>query len=138
VVRRPVVIAVPSVVGHDGVVATTDFQSVDEYIASFPADVQVVLEQVRGTIHGVVAGAGEKISYQIPTITLDGTSLLYFSGWKKHISLYPIPAVEGELATAIEPYLAGKGTLKFPLAQPIPYELIGRLAEAFVASRAAE
>jgi uncharacterized protein YdhG (YjbR/CyaY superfamily) len=86
----------------------------------------------------VVAGAGEKISYQIPTITLDGKSLVHFSGWKKHISLYPVPEVSGELATAIEPYLAGKSTLKFPLSQPVPYELIGRLAEAFVASRAAE
>jgi uncharacterized protein YdhG (YjbR/CyaY superfamily) len=121
---------------HDGGMA--DFQSVDEYIASFPADVQAVLEQVRGTIHGVVAGAGEKISYQIPTITLDGKSLVHFSGWKKHISLYPVPAVSDELAAEIQPYLAGKGTLKFPLAKPIPYELIGRLAEAFVASRAAE
>ncbi|NEA30075.1 DUF1801 domain-containing protein [Streptomyces sp. SID13031] len=118
--------------------ATSDFQSVDEYIASFPAEVQVILEQVRQTIHGVVPAAGEKISYQIPTITLDGKQLMYFSGWKKHISVYPIPPVEGELAAALEPYLAGKGTLKFPLAEPIPYDLIARLAEAFVASRAAE
>jgi uncharacterized protein YdhG (YjbR/CyaY superfamily) len=132
------VIAVPGAADQDGGMASTDFQSVDEYIASFPAEVQVILEQVRTTIQSVVAGAGDKISYQIPTITLDGKALMYFSGWKKHISLYPIPAVDGELATEIEPYLAGKGTLKFPLAQPIPYELIGRLAQAFVASRAAE
>jgi uncharacterized protein YdhG (YjbR/CyaY superfamily) len=136
------VIAVPAAAHHDGGMA--DFQSVDEYIASFPAEVQVILEQVRGTIHGVVdgagsgVGAGEKISYQIPTITLDGKPLMHFSGWKNHISLYPLPPVEGELATAIEPYLAGKGTLKFPLAKPIPYDLISQLAEAFVASRAAE
>jgi uncharacterized protein YdhG (YjbR/CyaY superfamily) len=130
------VIAVPAAARHDGGMA--EFQSVDEYIASFPAEVQVILEQVRGTIHGVVAGAGEKISYQIPTITLDGKALMYFSGWKKHISVYPLPPVEGELATAIEPYLAGKGTLKFPLTKPMPYDLIGQLAKAFVASRAAE
>jgi uncharacterized protein YdhG (YjbR/CyaY superfamily) len=117
--------------------ATTDFHTVDEYIATFPADVQEILRQVRQTIHGAVPGAGEKISYQIPTITLDGKQLLYFSGWKKHISVYPIPAVEGDLATALEPYLAGQGTLKFPLSQPIPYDLIARVAEAFVASRAA-
>jgi uncharacterized protein YdhG (YjbR/CyaY superfamily) len=116
--------------------ATTEFQSVDEYIASFPGDVQLVLEQVRQTIHGVVPGAGEKISYQIPTITLDGKALMYFSGWKHHISVYPIPPVEGELATAIEPYLAGKGTLKFPITAGIPYDLISRIAQAFVASRA--
>ncbi|WBQ07787.1 iron chaperone [Kribbella sp. CA-293567] len=118
--------------------ATTNFQSVDEYIASFPAELQTILQRVRETIHGVVPGAGEKIGYQMPTITLDGTSLLHFSGWKKHLAIYPIPPVDGELATAIEPYRSGEGTLKFPLAQPIPYELIARIAEAFVASRAAE
>lgn len=118
--------------------ASTDYQSVDEYIATFPAEVQVVLERVRETIHGVVAGAGEKISYQIPAITLDGKSLMYFSGWKNHISVYPIPPVSEALATEIEPYLAGKGTLKFPLSKPIPYDLIARVAQAFVASRAAE
>lgn len=117
--------------------ATTEFQTVDDYIASFPADVQLVLEQVRLTIHGAVPGAGEKISYQIPTITLDGKQLMYFSGWKKHISVYPIPSAEPELAAALEPYIAGKGTLKFPIASHIPYDLIARVAAAFVASRAA-
>ena len=109
--------------------------SVDEYIASFPADVQAVLEEVRRTIHAVVPRAGEKISYQIPTITLDGKSLLYFSGWKEHISVYPIPPVDDALAAAIEPYRSGKGTLKFPLNDPIPYDLITRLTQAFLAAR---
>jgi uncharacterized protein YdhG (YjbR/CyaY superfamily) len=110
-------------------------ESVDEYIASFPADVQAVLEEVRRTIHIVVPGAGEKISYQIPTITLDGKALIYFSGWKEHISVYPIPPVDDALAAAIEPYRSGKGTLKFPLKDPIPYDLITRLTEAFVTAR---
>jgi uncharacterized protein YdhG (YjbR/CyaY superfamily) len=131
-------IAEPPVSRHDGVMATTDFHSVDDYIASFPADVQAILQQVRETIHGVVPGAGETISYQIPTITLDGSSLMYFSGWKKHIAVYPVPAVDDELAAAIKPYLSGASTLKFPLAQPIPYELIARVAQAFVVSRADE
>ncbi|WP_328326065.1 DUF1801 domain-containing protein [Kribbella sp. NBC_00382] len=115
-----------------------DFQSVDEYLASFPAEVQTILEQVRSTIHGAVAGAGEKISYQIPTITLDGKALMYFSGWKNHISLYPLPPLSDDLATEIKPYLSGKATLKFPLTKPIPYDLIANLTKAFVASRAAE
>ena len=110
-------------------------ESVDEYIASFPVDVQAVLQDVRRTIHAAVPGAGEKISYQIPTITLDGKSLLYFSGWKEHISLYPIPPVDDALAADIEPYRAGKGTLKFPLKDPIPYDLITRLTQAFVTAR---
>ena len=115
-----------------------DFQSVDEYIASFPAEVQAILEQVRSTIHAVVPGAGEKISYQIPTITLDGKALMYFSGWKNHISLYPLPPLSDDLATEVDPFLSGKGTLKFPLTKPIPYDLITRLTKAFVASRATE
>ncbi|MEU4294642.1 DUF1801 domain-containing protein [Kribbella sp. NPDC026596] len=115
--------------------ADQKFGSVDEYIASFPVEVREVLEEVRRTIHAVVPGAGEKISYQIPTITVDGKSLLYFSGWKEHISVYPIPPVDDALAAAIEPYRAGKGTLKFALKDPVPYDLITRLTQAFVAAR---
>jgi uncharacterized protein YdhG (YjbR/CyaY superfamily) len=113
-----------------------DFSTVDEYIATFPADVQTILRQVRETILAVVPEPGEKISYQIPTITMDGQALMYFSGWKQHISVYPIPPVDEALAAEIEPYRAGKGTLKFALNKPIPYDLIARLAEAFVAARA--
>jgi uncharacterized protein YdhG (YjbR/CyaY superfamily) len=116
--------------------AENKFASVDEYIGSFPADVQEVLEEVRRTIRAVVPEAGEKISYQIPTITLDGKALMYFSGWKEHIALYPIPPVDDELAAQIEPYRSGKGTLKFPLNKPIPYDVITRLTQAFVKARA--
>ena len=112
------------------------FASVDEYIGSFPADVQEVLQEIRRRLHDVVPGAGEKISYQIPTITLDGKALLYFSAWKEHISVYPIPPVDDALAAELEQYKAGKGTLKFPLMQPIPYDLIARVAQAFLDSRA--
>lgn len=115
--------------------AENRFASVDDYIASFPPDVQEVLQEVRRTIRDVVPDAGEKISYQIPTITLDGKALLYFSAWKHHISLYPIPPLDAVLAAAIAPYRAGKGTLKFPLTKPIPYTLITRLTQAFVSTR---
>ena len=117
--------------------AENKFVSVDEYIGSFPAEVQEVLEQVRRTIHAAAPGAGEKISYQIPTITLDDQSLLYFSGWKEHISLYPIPPVDDTLSAAIDPYRSGRSTLKFPLKHPIPYDLITRLTQAFVTARRA-
>jgi uncharacterized protein YdhG (YjbR/CyaY superfamily) len=120
----------------DGEMATTDFGSVDEYIASFPEDVQEILQEVRATIRAVVPEPGEKISYQLPTITLDGKSLIYFSGWKNHISIYPIPPADDALANELEPYRSGKGTLKFPLKKPIPYDLIRRITEAFVESRA--
>jgi len=112
--------------------------SVDDYIAEFPADVQEVLQQVRQTILAAVPNAGEKISYQIPTITMNDKALLYFSGWKHHISVYPLPAGDEALTAALAPYRSGKGTLKFPLDKPIPYDVISRLARAFVASQASE
>jgi uncharacterized protein YdhG (YjbR/CyaY superfamily) len=115
--------------------AENKYASVDEYIDSFPPDVQEALQEVRRTIRAVVPEAGEKISYQIPTITLDGKYLLYFSGWKEHIALYPIPPLDDDLAAAITPYRSGKGTLKFPLDKPIPHDLIARLTQAFVTAR---
>ncbi len=111
------------------------FGTVDEYIASFPAEVREVLNEVRRTIHAAVPNAGEKISYQMPTITLDGTSLLHFSGWKTHLAIYPIPPTDPALTKALTPYHSGKGTLKFPLNKPIPYDLITRVAKAFVRQR---
>lgn len=108
------------------------FTSVEEYIRSLPEDVQAVLQEVRRTIHGVVPEAGERISYHIPAITLDGKVLLYIAGWKKHVSMYPIPDVDEALEMELAPYKAGKGTLKFPLAKPVPYDLIARLAVHFV------
>jgi uncharacterized protein YdhG (YjbR/CyaY superfamily) len=111
------------------------FTDVDHYIAAFPADVQSVLQQIRQTIHAAVPGTQEKISYDIPTLTRDGKRYVHFAGWAKHVSLYPVPETEETeagyaLAAELEPYLAGKGTLKFPLNKPIPYDLIGRVAAA--------
>jgi uncharacterized protein YdhG (YjbR/CyaY superfamily) len=112
------------------------FETVDEYIASFPAEVREILDEVRRTLHAAVPDAGEKISYQIPTITLAGTSLLHFSAWKTHLAIYPIPPTDPALTEALTPYHSGKGTLKFPFNKPIPYDLITRVAEAFLAARA--
>lgn len=106
------------------------FASVDEYIASFPDGVREVLGKVRSTIHEALPGSGERISYNIPTVTLDDKYVVYFSGWKNHISVYPVPGGDERLAAELEKYKAGKGTLKFSLSDPIPYELIGRVAKA--------
>jgi len=67
------------------------FNSIDEYIATFPKDVQKILEELRATIKAAAPDAEETISYNIPTFTLHGTYLIYFAGWKNHISMYPIP-----------------------------------------------
>lgn len=72
--------------------------------------------------------ADETISYGIPTFTIGGRYLVYFAGWKHHISVHPVPAGDAAFQRKIEPYVAGKGTLTFPLGEPIPYDLIGRVA----------
>ena len=118
--------------------ATTDFKSVDEYIATHPEDVQAVLQLVRSTIRKAVPGAEEVISYQIPAYKLHGRPVLYFAGWKQHYSLYPatdhvVEAFEDDLA----PYEVNKGTIRFPLSQPVPVKLIEGIAK-FRAKEAAE
>jgi uncharacterized protein YdhG (YjbR/CyaY superfamily) len=110
---------------------TAPFDSVDEYIASFPSDVQERVRHVRQAIHRGVPGAGERISYQIPCVTLHGRDLVFFSGWKQHIGIYPMidlddPPLEADLA----PYLSSKATLKFPHRKPLPVDLIQRFAAA--------
>ena len=116
-------------------VATT-FDTVDDYIASFPAATQRVLEDVRRAMHSAVPGAGETISYDIPTLTLDGRAVVYFAGWKRHVSVYPVPDGDAELEAALAPYRSGASTAKFPLTEPVPYELIARIA-TLLASRSA-
>jgi uncharacterized protein YdhG (YjbR/CyaY superfamily) len=111
------------------------FATIDDYIGSFPEDVQDVLEQVRRRIRKVVPAGEETISYQIPTITLDGTYLVFFAGWKNHISLYPIPTDDEALERKLAPYQSGKGTLKFPLDKSIPYDLIERVVKSLVQQR---
>jgi uncharacterized protein YdhG (YjbR/CyaY superfamily) len=103
--------------------------NIDEYIADFPKDIQVVLEKVRLTIKKAAPEAEETISYKIPTFKLNGKYLIYFAGYKKHISLYPVPIGDDEFNKQIVGYQAGKGTLQFPLDKPIPYDLIRKIVK---------
>ena len=79
--------------------------------------------------------AAKTISYQIPTFTLDGRAFVYVAGWKHHIAVYPIPVGTWHSSRSSRPYRAAKGTLKFPLTQPIPYDLIERVAVLLAAQR---
>jgi uncharacterized protein YdhG (YjbR/CyaY superfamily) len=118
--------------------ARTDFKSVDEYIGSQPTAVRGVLEQVRSAIRKAVRGAEEVISYQIPAYKLHGRVVIYFAGWKQRYSIYP---ATGGLAEAfrdeIARYKVSKGTIRFPLSEPVPVELIGRIVK-FRAQEVAE
>jgi uncharacterized protein YdhG (YjbR/CyaY superfamily) len=116
--------------------AKTDFKSIDEYIATHPPEVQVVLQRVRSTIRKAVPKAEEAISYQIPTFKLHGAYVVYFAGWKQHYSLYP---ASGRLVAAFKddlaPYEVKKGTIRFPLSKAVPVKLIGGIAK-FMAKEA--
>jgi uncharacterized protein YdhG (YjbR/CyaY superfamily) len=111
------------------------FATIDDYIGSFPEDVQVVLEEVRRTVRRAAPGAGETISYQIPTITVNGKYLVSFAAWKHHVGLYPVPTADEAFEQELAPYRAAKATVRFPLREPIPYELIERLVAYRVKQR---
>jgi len=106
--------------------ARTNFQSIDEYIAACPSDSQAYLREIRKLIQTLVPDAKEKISYQIGCFELNGKNLIHFAGWKKHVSLYPIPAGSDAFNKEIAKYADGKGTVKFPLDKPLPIKLIER------------
>lgn len=110
--------------------------SMDEYIDTFPEDIQILLKQVRQTIKAAAPEAGEKISYGIPTFTLNGKYLIYFAGWKHHISIYPIPRGDDAFNQEVAPYVSGKGTLKFPIDKPMPLKLIAKMVKLKVAENA--
>ena len=111
------------------------FSSVDQYIDSFPSEVQAVLQAARKTIRAADPGLQESISYGIPTFGIGGRPVVYLGGWKKHISVYPIPELDKTLEPKLAPYLSGKGTAKFPLNEPIPHELIAALVKQLVKQR---
>jgi uncharacterized protein YdhG (YjbR/CyaY superfamily) len=103
---------------------------VDEYIAGFPRPTQTVLKRVRSTIRKAVPGAEETISYGIPTFKLNGSSVIYFAGWKEHYSIYPANArLIAAFRKALAPYeFNSKGTIRFPLSEPVPVKLIEDIA----------
>jgi uncharacterized protein YdhG (YjbR/CyaY superfamily) len=111
------------------------FETVEADLESFPEDVRPILERVRTAIRAAVPGAEETISYDIPTFKVGGRPVVYFAGWKHHVSVYPIPEADRSLERELAPYRAAKGTLKFPLDRPIPYEIIGRAAALLAAQR---
>ena len=103
------------------------FTTIDEYISTFPEDIQNVLEKVRQAIHKAAPEATEAISYGIPTFNLNGKHLVFFAGWKHHISLHPLPAGDEAFQQEISHYKRARGTIQFPLDKPIPYDLVEKI-----------
>jgi uncharacterized protein YdhG (YjbR/CyaY superfamily) len=104
--------------------------SVREYIASKPKASRASLEAVRRAIRKAIPAAQEGLAYQMPAYTLGGIAVLYFAGWKTHYSLYPASdALAAKFARELAPYERSKGTIRFPLAAPVPVRLIERIAK---------
>lgn len=102
-------------------------KNIDEYIASFPKDVQEILQEIRKTINHAAPGVEECISYSIPAFKLKGRNLLYFAGYKNHVGLYPAPRAKEAFTKELSAYKGGKGTIQFPLDKSIPLHLITRI-----------
>lgn len=104
----------------------SDFKTVDEYISTFPKEVQEILQKIRKTIHESAPEAKEKISYQIPTFVLSG-NLVHFAAYQTHIGFYPGAAGVAAFSNELSAYKTSKGTIQFPLDKPIPYEVIKKI-----------
>lgn len=105
----------------------TNIKSVDEYIKTFPKDIQSLLNTVRTTIKKNASQATESISYGMPAYKTYGKPLVYFAAFKNHIGFYATPSGHAEFAKELSHYKQGKGSVQFPLNQPIPYDLIARM-----------
>jgi uncharacterized protein YdhG (YjbR/CyaY superfamily) len=102
--------------------------TVDEYIATFPADVATRLQGVRDAIHAALPGAEERIRYGMPAVMLGERSALHFAGWKRHLGLYPVAVLPQPLESEIAPYRTHRNSVRFPHDDPVPYDLIERVA----------
>ena len=102
--------------------------NVDEYIATFSPEVQVILQQVRQVVRSAAPDAQEVMSYRIPALKLNGV-LVYFAAFKKHIGFYPPVSGDARLEEAASHYAGEKGNLRFPMDKPIPFDLIERLTK---------
>jgi uncharacterized protein YdhG (YjbR/CyaY superfamily) len=108
--------------------AKTDYKTIDEYISTFPKEVQKSLEKIRQAIQKAVPEADEVISYQMPTFRLNGI-LVHFAAHKNHIGFYPTPSGIEAFKKELSDYEGAKGSVKFPLDKPIPYQLISEMAQ---------
>jgi len=110
------------------------FNSIDEYIDAFPVEVRSKLDELRAIIKAAAPEAQEKISYQMPTFTLNG-NLIHFAAYKKHIGFYPVPRSVEEFKDELMMYKGTKSSMHLPLDRPLPAELISRIVKFRVADR---
>ena len=103
--------------------------NIDEYISDFPTDVQNVLQEIRQVIQKAAPEAVEAISYAMPAFTLEGKPLVYFAGYKNHIGFYATPSGHASFEKPLSKYKQGKGSVQFPLSEPMPLALITKIVK---------
>jgi uncharacterized protein YdhG (YjbR/CyaY superfamily) len=108
---------------------TSGPENIDAYIAGFPGDVQIILQQIRAIIKTAAPMAEEKISYGMPAFNLNKVILVYFAAYKNHIGLYPAPIGIEVFKAELSPYKTGKGSVQFPLDKSIPFDLIAEIVK---------
>lgn len=111
---------------------TTAAETIDAYIAEFPKDIQKKLKDLRATIKKAAPKAEEKISYAMPTFALHG-NLVHFAAFKNHIGFYPAPRAIEEFKKELSKYEGSKGTVQFPLDEPLPLSLVTKMVKFRVA-----
>lgn len=105
------------------------FKTIDEYIETFPKDVQGILEQVRNTVKNAAPESEEAIAYQMPTFRLKGKNLVHFAAFKKHIGFYPTPSGISAFEKELSAYKSAKGSVQFPIEEPVPFKLIEKIVK---------
>lgn len=108
------------------------FKNVDEYIGSFPKEIRAILEEIRAAIRKAAPDAEETISYKMPAYKLNG-AVAYFAAYKNHIGFYATPTGHKEFAAELSKYKQGKGSVQFPISEPMPLDLIARMVKFRVA-----
>src|SRR5579864_6070447 len=103
-------------------------KTIDEYISMFPNNVQVILEKLRQTIKESAPGAEEAISYRMPTFKLNG-NLVHFAAFKDHIGFFPTASGREAFKMELSKYKGGKGTVQFPIDEPIPFDLVQKIVK---------
>jgi len=117
--------------------AVTTPKNIDDYIATFPDEVQVILAKLRQTIRQAAPDASEKISYQMPTFYLNG-NLVHFAAYKNHIGFYPAPSGIVVFQDELKQYKTSKGAIQFPIDEPIPHALVKKIVAFRVKENAAK
>ena len=106
-----------------------EYTTIDEYITAFPKDIQIVLESIRNAIREVAPSAEEKISYGIPTFDLNGRHMVHFAAYKNHVGFYPTSSGIKAFNKELSSFKTSKGTVQFPLTEPIPLGLIKKIVK---------